>query len=225
MKKINLPLGDNNIILSKDDINIELKTEVLDELEYDCFDLFKKYAAAFGIEMLDEDNNEIDFFTAKTIQDAVIKIFEDAGFKPKNEQADMREDYETYKKEWVAAHINDKILVQTRIAYGRYTAYENNNDDTNMTIEEYVEKFGYADGSCYACFKEFCDNEYIIRKKDKAYAEFVESECERQWNDCQAQSENESKWSEQSDDAKKSYYNEMYENLKDRYDEITEQVT
>ena len=222
MKKINLPLGDNSILLSKDDINIELKTKILDELEYDCFDLFKKYAAAFDMEIIDENTEEIDFFTAKTIQDAVIKIFEDTGFKIKHDtdtQADMREAYKVYKQNWIISHIDYNTLTQTQ------ALYENDEDAANMTFEEYVESSGYADGSCYACFNEFCDNEYIIQKKDKQYAEFVESECERQWNDCQAKSENESKWSGLSSDKKNAYYSEMYENLKDRYDEITEQVT
>lgn len=158
----------------KNDNNIELKTEVLDELEYDCFDLFKKYAAAFGIEIIDKDNDEIDFFTAKTIQDAIIQIFENTGFKIKHNIADMRDDYESYKREWTADHISETTLTQT------YALYENDEDAVNMTFAEYVESSGYADGSCYVCFDEFCDNEYITRKKDKLYAEFIESECERQ---------------------------------------------
>ena len=74
-------LSDDNILLSKDDNFIELKTQILDELEYECFELFKKYAVAFNIEIIDTDDDKIDFYTAKTIQDTIIKIFEDTGFK------------------------------------------------------------------------------------------------------------------------------------------------
>ena len=54
------------------------------------------------------------------------------------------------------------------------------------------------------------------------FGKFVESECERQWNDCQAEDGFE-QWYEQSDDVKAEYYNSMYEHLEDRYEEIIEQ--
>jgi hypothetical protein len=44
------------------------------------------------------------------------------------------------------------------------------------------------------------------------YGKYVELECERQWNENQADFYGE--WQEQSDDTKSEYYNDMYLCLK-----------
>ncbi len=52
-----------------------------DELEYDCWKLIKKYAGAFGfsVENIDGENDDIDFYAAKQIQDRIIELFEESG--------------------------------------------------------------------------------------------------------------------------------------------------
>lgn len=50
-----------------------------DSLEYDCWDLIKKYGEYFGIKIESEEG--IDFYAAKEVQETVLKLFTDAGFK------------------------------------------------------------------------------------------------------------------------------------------------
>ena len=62
--------------------------------------------------------------------------------------------YETYKKEWIAEHIDDQTMANTE------ALYENDENAVNLTFDEYVQEYGFADGSCYASFAEFRENEY-----------------------------------------------------------------
>lgn len=50
----------------------------LDDLEYDCWDLFKKYAEMIGADFPEEDEKEFgpDFYMAKQIQDKIIELVE-----------------------------------------------------------------------------------------------------------------------------------------------------
>ncbi len=52
------------------------KLGYFDELEYDCWDLVKKYCARFGIEI---KSGDISFDIAKGIQDHIIEQFQNAG--------------------------------------------------------------------------------------------------------------------------------------------------
>ncbi len=67
-----------------------------DELEYDCWELIKKYAGAFGfkVENVDGDEDTIDFYAAKKIQDGIIELFEEAGIVFKTEPEMEAEDDE-----------------------------------------------------------------------------------------------------------------------------------
>lgn len=58
-----------------------------DELEYDCWKLVKQYFAAFGIEILpnEDDEEPIDFYIAKEIQDKILEALQNAGVKFKFE--------------------------------------------------------------------------------------------------------------------------------------------
>ena len=57
--------------------------------------------------------------------------------------------------------------------------------------------------------------------KKISYAEYVQAECERQWNECQA--EEHGKWHEQANDTKSEYYNDRYSNYDVCYDSIGSQ--
>ena len=53
-----------------------------DALEYDCFDLVKRYCDALGLEIIGEDGEDsISFDIAKDIQDLILSIFEKAGVR------------------------------------------------------------------------------------------------------------------------------------------------
>lgn len=69
---------------------------------------------------------------------------------------DSNELYERYKEEWVKDHISDEVMTATE------AMYENDEDAQDMTFTEYVEDSGYADGSIYACYNEFIDNEFEV---------------------------------------------------------------
>lgn len=84
-KGVTHKLGDSKMTLSKPDNIIELKTSTLDSLEYDCFDLFKAYAKAFDITLEATEDEEIDFYTSKQIQDKIIDLFKECGFEIKHE--------------------------------------------------------------------------------------------------------------------------------------------
>lgn len=83
--------------------------------------------------------------------------------------------YELYKLDWM-----NRISIDTRRnAVKDY--YENLIDKTECSFDDYIEEFGY-DGELYACFEEFCDNEYrdkhYIKKllnDDKLYADYEKS--------------------------------------------------
>lgn len=64
--------------------------------------------------------------------------------------------YELYKVDWKHDHgITPKREMMTIKDY-----YEGLvDDDAEFTYEDYLEEFGY-DGEIYACYDEFCDNEY-----------------------------------------------------------------
>lgn len=80
-QKFKHQFGDTAICEAKSDI-IKIGLTTFDILEYDCWNLIKKYGDLFGIDISAEDN--IDFYAAKTVQDAILELFKDAGFKFKH---------------------------------------------------------------------------------------------------------------------------------------------
>lgn len=83
------------------------------------------------------------------------------------EKNSLKREYEAYKEEWITDHVSKDLQNQTE------AAYENCDEAKDMTFKEVVEKFGYADGSCYASFDEFCDNELPLRKLADGIEQFM----------------------------------------------------
>ena len=74
--------GDSSITASAKNDELEVSTSALDELEYDCWELIKKYAQTLGVELeVTDESDNIDFLSAKTVQDTILTLFEDNGFK------------------------------------------------------------------------------------------------------------------------------------------------
>ena len=82
--------GDKKILRFGDEHSIEVPNEPIDcsdyryfdDLEYECWDLVKKYCGAFGIKLIPSDENDessISFDVAKEIQEHVITLFEEVG--------------------------------------------------------------------------------------------------------------------------------------------------
>jgi 5'(3')-deoxyribonucleotidase len=74
-----------------------------------------------------------------------------------------KSDYEEYKAEWIQDHISDETMTATE------AAYENNEETKGMTFDEYVEEYGFADGSCYASYDEFFENEYTEQNEERNF--------------------------------------------------------
>lgn len=67
--------------------------------------------------------------------------------------------YEEYKKEWIADHIDDVTMTATE------ATYENCEEAKEMTFDQYVQEYGFEDGSVYASYSEFLHNEYEEAQK------------------------------------------------------------
>lgn len=154
---VTLLLGDGKYIVSPKIIDVS-KLGFFDGLEYDSWNLFLQYCAAFGIKIVG-DRDEPDWHTAKQIQDKIIEILTEAGveFKFENEEPDISHIcYELYKLDWKSSHgITAEI---EKLSLSEYYSNLDLNDD--ISYEDYLDEFGY-DGELYACFEEFCENEYL----------------------------------------------------------------
>ena len=86
--KFVVDFGDECHLTAKSNI-IPFHMNTFDEIEYDCWDLIKKYAQLFGIELQHIDGEgEIDFSLAKEVQETILNMFEDAGFIFKSDDND-----------------------------------------------------------------------------------------------------------------------------------------
>jgi hypothetical protein len=79
MKQQLFTVGDGTTVLSPAEIDVSEMT-FFDELENDCWKLFKDYCATMGIIIVNESNTE-DFYIAKQIQEKVLDIIQESGIK------------------------------------------------------------------------------------------------------------------------------------------------
>jgi hypothetical protein len=83
MSKKEYEIGDGTIVRAPEEIDAS-HLNFFDDLEYECWELFKQYAHAFGIEIEGEgDSDSIDFYIAKQIQETILDIFQKDGIKIK----------------------------------------------------------------------------------------------------------------------------------------------
>lgn len=85
--------------------------------------------------------------------------------------------YETFKKEWIDEHIDDITMTDTQ------SLYENIEESKNMTFNEYVEEYGFSDGSVYPSFEEFCDNEFPVYELAETIEQFMYERGEYEYPD------------------------------------------
>lgn len=126
-------LGDNAIITFPSGIIDCSELQFFDNLEYDCWELIKKYAEAFEITITYPDNDDdeegaISFDIAKEVQDFILGIFERCGVKFSVTYFDRFKEkaFEKYKEDWISTHDYDPE----------------------------------HEHSCYACYEEFLDYEF-----------------------------------------------------------------
>lgn len=64
--------------------------------------------------------------------------------------------YEGYKEKWIKDHVDDKYMALAK------AQYENRDeDDEDMTFDEYIEEYGFPGGAVYACLDEFIDTDIV----------------------------------------------------------------
>lgn len=72
--------------------------------------------------------------------------------------------YEVFKEEWIADHIDDAAMTATE------ALYENSEESTWLTFEQYVQEYGFEDGSVLPSFAEFLENDYTERPAEQSQA-------------------------------------------------------
>lgn len=74
-------------------------------------------------------------------------------------KAILDREYEAYKKDWISTNIDDITMCETE------AMYENNPDvPSDMSFHDYVEKYSFADGSCYASFEKWLHDTFVKKK-------------------------------------------------------------
>lgn len=89
-------IGDSLVSIRPRGIELREVTDSFDSLEYDCFDLFKRYCEILDIKLWDGENGEdaMDFGTAKKIQSFILSLLEEYGcwFYKDSSLVSMREE-------------------------------------------------------------------------------------------------------------------------------------
>lgn len=70
--------------------------------------------------------------------------------------------YEVFKEEWIADHIDDVTMTATE------ALYENSEESIGLTFEQYVQEYGFEDGSAPPSFAEFLENDYTERPAEQS---------------------------------------------------------
>lgn len=68
--------------------------------------------------------------------------------------------YELYKQDWIDNNTTPEIRLETLRKYSKYIKDCIVNDLEVESFEEWVLENGYAGVGVYACYEEFCSNEY-----------------------------------------------------------------
>lgn len=75
-----LVFGDGLKIIAPEVVDLS-KLDALNDLEYEVWNLIKRYMDYFGIRLKDDSNGEPDWATVKDVQEVILKDFEEAGVK------------------------------------------------------------------------------------------------------------------------------------------------
>lgn len=72
--------------------------------------------------------------------------------------------YEIFKRCWINQHIDDITMTQTEALYendeSNKNLHECEDSTKNMSFDEYVEEYGFANGEIYPCYAEFLNNDF-----------------------------------------------------------------
>lgn len=72
--------------------------------------------------------------------------------------------YKIFKRCWINQHIDDITMTQTEALYendeSNNNLHECENTTKNMSFDEYVEEYGFANAELYPSYDEFFDNDF-----------------------------------------------------------------
>lgn len=72
--------------------------------------------------------------------------------------------YEIFKYCWINQHIDNVTMTQTEALYendeSNNNLHECEDATEKMSFEEYIEKYGFANGEIYPCYEEFLNNDF-----------------------------------------------------------------
>lgn len=96
--------------------------------------------------------NNFSDFTLENVRNWVYELYETLTGETHKR---LKSAYESYRNQWVIDHIDNSIKEETLEQYKNRESTEE-----HWTFEEFVDEYGYADGSAPVCFDEWYDNEY-----------------------------------------------------------------
>lgn len=67
---------------------------------------------------------------------------------------DYSELYEQYKKDWIEAHGSAELMEEAERNYERRDP-----EDADMSLDEYIEEYGFPNGESWVCYDEFLQND------------------------------------------------------------------
>lgn len=154
---MSLPLYDDDILKVFDRLGIspDLKNYMEKDMYVDTYALILSNGNISTAFFLNDSNaNTVkyseDNFLSSTEKKALVEAL--AIYPDIMADLDRCCAYEEYKKEWINAHVPEETQRKT------YRAYLDD-VDSYSSFADFLSERGY-DGALYACFDEFCDNDY-----------------------------------------------------------------
>ena len=95
---------------------------------------------------------------------AQLKTGFEAAAKKEHTSADVMM-YESFKEEWIADHIDEATMEATK------QEYLSGDEMMGLPFDQYVEEFGFSDGSAFPSIEEFLNNDYTERPTESVWAE------------------------------------------------------
>ena len=112
-----------------------------------------------------------------------MRVYEPIDMKLSPDLSNEERAYEIFKRCWINQHIDDITMTQTEALYeydeSNKNLHECEDTTDGMSFDEYVEKYGFANGKIYPCYEEFLDNDF----EDFLYYPEIEKIIDNEIND------------------------------------------
>lgn len=93
--------------------------------------------------------------------------------------------YEDFIQNWIDTHISEDVMKETEDDYNNYEtlAADNFKEYAHLTFEEYIETYGFSDGSIYPSKEEFADNDFWLYVLASEIENFMYERGEYEYSD------------------------------------------